>query len=71
MDQLPDSDVEVLMYQEIETTDEGIFPYIEIGCVSSLTRTKNYRDAEWIDKEYNRLASPSHWMPLPAPPVER
>lgn len=68
-DQLPDFDINVLMFHEIETINEGIFPYIEIGYVSSLTQGKDYMQAEWMDKEHNRLASPSHWMRLPKQPV--
>ena len=70
-DQLPALNVNVLMYHEIETTDEGIYPYLEIGYLSAPMEGENFGDIEWMDKEHNSLSSPSHWMRLPKPPVAR
>lgn len=64
-DRLPDFELNVLMYHEIETTDEGIYPYLEIGYLNNPMKGGNFGDLEWMDKEHNRLSSPSHWMPLP------
>lgn len=68
-DQLPNLNVNVLMYHEIETTDEGIYPYLEIGYLSAPMEGENFENLEWMDKEHNSLSSPSHWMRLPKPPV--
>lgn len=70
-DQLPDLNINVLMYHEIETTDEGIYPYLEIGYLSNPMKGGNLGDIEWMDKEHNSLSSPSHWMRLPKPPLSR
>jgi hypothetical protein len=70
-DRLPDLNVNVLMYHEIETTDEGIYPYLEIGYLSNPMKGGNFGDLEWMDKEHNSLSSPSHWMRLPKLPVSR
>ncbi len=64
-DQLPDLNVNVLMYHEIETTDEGIYPYLEIGYLSSPMPGENYLDLAWMDKEHNSLSAPAYWMTLP------
>lgn len=68
-DRLPDFNVNVLMYHEIETTDEGIYPYLEIGYLNAPMEDENFGDIGWMDKEHNSLSSPSHWMRLPKPPV--
>lgn len=70
-DRLPDRNINVLMYHVIETTDEGIYPYLEIGYLTAPMEGENLGDLEWMDKEHNRLSSPSHWMRLPKPPVSR
>ena len=70
-DRLPDLNVNVLMYHEIETTDEGIYPYLEIGYLSNSMKGKDFGGLEWMDKEHNSLSSPSHWMRLPKLPVSR
>lgn len=70
-DRLPDLNVNVLMYFEIETAEEGIFSYIEIGYATEYTDEKNSVKLEWRDKEHNSLSSPVHWMPLPNLPVLR
>jgi hypothetical protein len=64
-DKLPDLNVNVLMYHEIETTDEGIYPYLEIGYLNAPMEGETFGNIEWMDKEHNSLSSPSHWMPLP------
>lgn len=64
-DQLPDLNVNVLMYYELETTDEGIYPYLEIGYLSNPMPPEDCEDLEWMDKEHNSLSSPVYWMPLP------
>jgi len=70
-DRLPDLNVNVLMYHEIETTDEGIYPYLEIGYLSNPMEAGSFGDIEWMDKEHNSLSAPSHWMRLPKPPASR
>lgn len=66
---LPEIGCNVLMYHEIETVEEGISPFIEIGYLSQATNEEHITDLEWRDNEHNRLSSPVYWMPLPKLPV--
>lgn len=68
---LPETDRNVLMYHEIETVEEGIFPYIEIGYLTQTIDENQKAVLEWKDKEHNRLSSPIYWMPMPNPPADR
>lgn len=70
-DRLPYLDVNVLMYHEIETINEGIYPYLEIGYLTCPREEEKHIELAWMDKEHNRLTSPLHWMLLPKPPIER
>lgn len=68
---LPETDRNVLMYHEIETVEEGIFPYIEIGYLTQTIDENQKAVFEWKDKEHNSLSSPIYWMPLPSPPADQ
>lgn len=65
--ELPYFDVDVLCYYEIESKKDGTYKYMVIGYVRSITSGKDYKNAEWVDKEYNNI-TPTHWMTLPEPP---
>jgi len=62
-EKLPDFDVDVLIYYEIESKTTT-YKYIEIASVTSITQGKDYKNAEWKDKEYNSK-EPLMWMPFP------
>lgn len=71
-ERIPDFEIDVLVYYTIQKDKKNrdgdrFGRYIEIGCVSSITRGKSYENVEWRDKSYNAL-NPTHWMPLPEPP---
>lgn len=68
---LPEIGCNVLMYHEIETVEEGIFPYIEIGYLTQTIDENQKTVFEWKDKEHNSLSSPIYWMPMPNPPADR
>lgn len=71
----PPFDKDVMGYYEIPETDGKkrptgkMFRYYVICRVKCVTEGSGYRQAEWVDNDYNAV-SPKFWTDLPAPPSQ-
>lgn len=65
-DGLPGIEQDVLMFYTIPHKD-GHYKYFEIGCIQSIENGKDYKNVNWINKDYH-VMNPTHWQPLPSPP---